>query len=662
MKLAEISVKRSVLAAMMIAALMVFGLFAVPRIGVELFPNVDFPVVTATVIYPGADPETMESKVADPIEESLQSLGGVKRMTSRNLEGVTTVIMEFELEVDGNQALQDVRDKIAANERNLPSGIEPPVVQKLDTGSTPVLSVALAGDLPIQALTKAAEDTVKQRVQQIPGVGEVSIVGGREREIKIIVDPARLVGYGLTVDDVTRAIQSQSLEMPAGFVKLGARELTVKTRGEAKSVDEIGEIVITGAGGAAIRVRDVAEVIDGVEEARSASFLNGEPAVSLVVRKQSGANTVAIASRVRGELARLGPELEKQGIEVAVPSDTSAFVSRAINDVRDDLLIGAFLTIMIILVFLHDVRATFIAALAIPTSIVGTFAFMDWMGFSFNNITMLALSLSIGILVDDAIVVIENIYRHLEMGKSRRRAALDATNEIGFAVIATTLSIVAVFVPVAYMQGIIGRFFFQFGITVAAAVMISMLVSFTLTPMLSSRLMRHGGHDEAPGAFASAFNRGFSALERGYARILRACLAHPWLTLFGAFATLAFSIVLVAQVPGEFIPEDDRSEFAVGVELPTGTGLEATIAATEAVAADIRENLPELRDTFTTVGEGAQGQVNRGKVTVTLERPHDRTFSQQQAMNWVRERMSTVDGATITVQKIDAIGGDSGFR
>ncbi len=662
MKLAEVSVRRSIFAAMLILALMVFGAFSFPKIGVELFPSVEFPVITATVVYPGADPATMETKVADPIEEALQSLGGVKRMTSRNLEGVTQVILEFELEVNGAQALQEVRDKIAAIERTLPKGIEPPVVQKFDTGAAPVLSVALAGALPVQALTRLADDTVKQRVQQVPGVGQVTLVGGREREIKILVDPARLTGYGLTVDDVVGAIGAQSLEMPAGYIKMGDRELTVKTRGEARTPEELGEIVITGGGGAAIRVRDVADVIDGVEDARSASFLNGAPAVSLVVRKQTGANTVEIARRVREELAELAPELERQGVTYSVPTDSSAFVSRSINDVKDDLILGAILTVLIILVFLHDVRATLIAALAIPTSIVGTFAFMQWMGFTFNNVTMLALSLSIGILVDDAIVVIENIYRHLEMGKSRMRAALDATSEIGFAVIATTLSIVAVFVPVAYMQGIIGRFFYQFGITVSAAVLISMLVSFTLTPMLSSRIMRHGGHDAPKGLFARVFDRLFTAFEGLYARLARWCLRHPWITLLVATSTLVASVFLVTKVPAEFIPADDRSEFAVNVELPTGSSLEATIATTEAVAADIRENLPHIRDTFATIGEGAQGQVNRGRITVTLVGPHDRPFTQKQAMTWVRERMAGTEGANITVQLIDAIGGDSGFR
>jgi HAE1 family hydrophobic/amphiphilic exporter-1 len=660
-KLAEISIRRSVFATMLIAALMVFGLFALPRIGVELFPNVEFPVITTTVIYPGADPETMESKVADPIEEALQSLSGVKRMTSRNYEGVTSVILEFELEVDGNLALQDVRDKVTAIERELPRGIDPPVIQKFNTGAAPVLSVALSGDMPIRDLTKIAKDQVKQRMQQVPGVGTVDLIGAREREVKVLVDPARMTGFGLTVDDVAAAIQAGNLELPAGYVKTGGSELTIKTRGEVKSASEIADIVISGVGGAAVRIKDVAEVLDDVEEARSASFLNGKPALALVVRKQSGANVVALAEDVRKEIEELRPELAKRGVTIDVPTDNSVFAEHAIDDVKFDLVLGAALTVLIILVFLHDIRATFIAALAIPTSVVATFAFMEYMGFSFNNISMLALSLSIGILVDDAIVVIENIYRHLEMGKPRMRAALDATSEIGLPVIATTLSIVAVFVPVAFMEGIIGRFFFQFGLTVSAAVLISMLVSFTLTPMLSSRIMRMQ-HAHTQGLFARLFNRMFGAVENGFAAVLRWALRFPWTTVLLALSTLVGSVVLVSRVPGEFIPEQDQSQFAVNVELPTGTGLDATIATAEAVAGDLRANLGGVRDVFTTVGGGAQGQVNRAKVEVMLQPRKTRPFSQKQAMSWARERFAGVEGVLITVEEINLFGGDGGFR
>ncbi|MCY1061158.1 efflux RND transporter permease subunit [Nannocystis sp. SCPEA4] len=659
MKIAEISIKRPVFAAMLIAALMVFGLYALPRIGVEMFPSVEFPVVTTTVVYPGADPATMESKVADPIEEALQSLSGVKRMTSRNYEGVTAVILEFELEVNVDQAVQDVRDKVAAIERELPTGIDPPTIQKLDVGATPVLSVALAGDLPIGELTRIAKDEVKQRIQQIPGVGIVDVIGGREREIKVLVNPARMTGFGLTVDDVINAVKAGNLELPAGYIKSGGNELTIKTKGEIKSGEEIGDIVIVGVGGAAIRVKDCADVVDDVEDARSASFLDGNAAIGLIVRKQSGANVVALAEQIREELDEMEPLLTKHGVRAAIPTDNSVFTEHAIHDVQFDLALGAALTVLLILIFLHDFRATFIAAVAIPTSIVATFAFMSYLGFTFNNISMLALSLSIGILVDDAIVVIENIYRHLEMGKGRMRAALDATSEIGLAVIATTLSLVAVFVPVAFMKGIIGRFFYQFGLTVSVAVLLSMLVSFTLTPMLSSVLMRHG-HEHKPGWFARTFNAAFGVFERIYTAVLGWALRWPWTTVLLAVLSLVGSVALVTRVPGEFMPSQDRSQFAVQVELPTGTGLEATIHTAEAVALDVREHLPGVLRTFTTIGGGQQAQVNKAEIQVIMIGRHDRGFGQRDAMQWVRDRMAGIDGVQITVAEISPLGGDGG--
>ncbi|HLT36960.1 MAG TPA: efflux RND transporter permease subunit, partial [Enhygromyxa sp.] len=333
MKLVDVSVKRPVFAAMLIMALVVFGVFAYPRLGVDLYPAVDFPVVTATVIYPGADPNTMESKVAEPIEEAIQGISGIKRMTSRNLEGVTMVVVEFELEVRSDQALQEVRDKIAAIERDLPPGIDPPVIQRFDTGAAPVASVALASNLPADELTRIADKIVKQRLQQIAGVGQIELIGGREREIRIEVNPAKLAGYGLAVGDVAQALQAQSLDLPAGHVTEGSRELTVTTRGEVHSVAEIADIVITGVGGAAIRIRDVGEVVDDMEEARSASFLNGQSAIALVIRKKSGANTVEIADRLREELDKLEPRLNELGVTYAIPNDNSSFIRKSIEDV-----------------------------------------------------------------------------------------------------------------------------------------------------------------------------------------------------------------------------------------------------------------------------------------------------------------------------------------
>jgi len=664
MQLVDVSVRRPVFAAMLIMALVVFGLFAYPRLGVDLYPAVDFPVVTATIIYPGADPTTMESKVAEPIEEAIQGISGIKRMTSRNLEGVTMVVVEFELEVRSDQALQEVRDKIAAIERDLPPGIDPPVIQRFDTGAAPVASIALASNLPASELTRIADKIVKQQLQQIPGIGQVEMIGGRERQIRIEVSPTKLTGYGLAIDDVAQALQAQSLDLPAGHLTEGAREFTVTTRGEVRSVAEIRDIMISGLGGAAIRISDVAEVVDDMEEARSASFLNGQSAIALVVRKKSGANTVEISDRLRAELAALEPRLNELGVTYAIPNDNSSFIRKSIEDVQMDLLIGAGLTVLIIFVFLHDLRVTFISALAIPTSVIGTFAFMDVMGFSLNNITMLAMSLSIGILVDDAIVVIENIFRHLELGKPRLQAAREATNEIAFAVIATTLSIVAVFVPVAYMSGLIGRFFYEFGLTVSAAVLISMLVSFTLTPMLAGRMMRqaHGEGVKPKFMLARAFDRGFAGFEDGYAWVVGKALRWPWLTVFAALGTLALSVLIVSKVPGEFIPAEDRSEFAVSVELPTGTSLAATSEVAEAIAADIRANLPGVKDTFTTIGSGA-AQVNQARINVSLVGPRARSWKQLEGMGWIRSRLADLSerDVEIKVEMIDPFGGD-GFR
>jgi HAE1 family hydrophobic/amphiphilic exporter-1 len=429
MKIAAISIRRPVFAIMLIAALTVFGLVSYPRIGVDLFPNVEFPVVTVTVVYPGADPASLETKVADPLEEALNTMSGIKVLRSTSLESVAQIFLQFELEVRADQAVQDVRDRVSATMRRLPAGIEPPVVQKFDVGAAPIMSVALSGALPPRELTRVANDVVKARVQRLPGVGAVDLVGGRDREIHVLVDPARLSGRGLTVQDLMGALQAQNLELPAGRIEEGQRELAVKTKGEVRSTQEIADILITGVGGARIRVGDVAAVEDGTAEARSHSSMNGAAAVALVIRKQSGTNTVAVSKAVHAELAAMKATVEKAGARLAVPTDNAPYIEHAIDDVKFDLAFGALLAVIVILFFLHDLRATLISALAIPTSVIATFAFVGVMGFTFNNMTMLALSLSIGILVDDAIVVIENIHRHLELGKRPFEAAADASKE-----------------------------------------------------------------------------------------------------------------------------------------------------------------------------------------------------------------------------------------
>ncbi|MFO0569781.1 MAG: efflux RND transporter permease subunit [Polyangiaceae bacterium] len=661
MKLADVSIRRPVFAVMLIAALLVFGVLAYPRMGVDLFPNVEFPVVTITVVYPGADPETMETKVADPIEEAVNTLGGIKVLRSVNLESVTQVVVQFELEVKVDQAMQDIRDKISGVTGQLPPGIDPPVVQKFDVGATPVMSIALSGNLGPRALTELADDVVKERIQRIAGVGGVDLIGGRERQIKILLDPARLAGLGLSVDDVAGAVRAQNMDLPAGSVEKGAREFSVKTKGEVKNAAELEQILIPNPRGTSVRVRDVGRVVDGVADAKSASFLDGKSAVSLVVRKQSGENTVAVAERVRHELEALRPRIEKTGAVLTVPTDNSVFIEHSIADVQFDLVFGGFLAVLIIWLFLRDFRATLISAVAIPTSVVASFAFMQWLGFTFNNMTMLALSLSIGILIDDAIVVIENIHRHLELGKSPMQAASSATAEIFLAVLATTSSILAVFVPVALMKGIIGRFFFQFGITVSVAVAVSMLVSFTLTPMLSSRFLG-AGHGQRRNVIFRAIERVLDWADQTYGRIVRWALAHRLVTLGLATLALLSSFVLVSRVKAEFLPPEDRAQFELQVELPTGSSLSATSKVAEAIAADVRERATGVRNTFTTVSGGAQGQSNQASIQVVMTSASARKFHQEDLMAWARQRYGKVPDVKVTAQPINAVGGGGGFR
>ena len=660
MRVADVFIRRPVFAVMLISALLVFGLLAYPRIGVDLFPDVEFPVVTVTLVYPGGDPETMESKVADPVEEAINSLSGIKALRSTNMESVSQIVVEFELDVPSDRAVQDIRDRVSGVQSQLPEGTESPIIQKFDVGAAPIMSIALAGNIEPRALTQLADKVVKERVQRVAGVGGVDLVGGREREIRVLVDPGKLAGLGLTVQDVSDAIRSQNISLPAGSFDRGSQEITVKTRGEVKTAEEVADILLVGTGSGGLRIRDVAQVVDGMERARSASYLDGRPAVALVIRKQSGANTVAVADAVRKAVEDLRPRITGAGAEVAIPTDNSVYIEHSIHDVQFDLMFGAALAVAIILIFLRDLRATLISAVAIPTSVIAAFAFMQWLGFTFNNMTMLALSLSIGILIDDAIVVIENIHRRLEQGESAMAAASNGTAQIFLAVLATTSSILAVFVPVAFMKGIVGRFFYQFGITVSVAVAVSMLVSFTLTPMLSSRFLR-SGHGRTRGAAHRAIERLLVWLDQRYGRVVGWALSHRALTLGIASLALVGSFFAVARVKSEFLPPEDRAQFNVNVELPTGTSLGATSRVAESVADDLRKHAPGLLHTFTTIGGGAQGQTNLGQVQAVLTPGKQRAFTQEELMAWVRARLGKVPGASITVQQISAVGGQA-FR
>ncbi|MBW2731128.1 MAG: efflux RND transporter permease subunit [Deltaproteobacteria bacterium] len=658
MKIADISIRRPVLAIVMSATLLVFGIFAYPRVGVDLFPNVEFPVITITAIYPGASPENVETKVVDKIEEAVNSITGIKVLRSVSMENLGQVVVQFKLERNADQAIQDVRDRLSGVMRELPKDLEAPVVQKFDVGAAPVLSLVVSGKLSPRELTRVAEDVVKQKLQTARGVGTIDVVGGRKREFHVWLDPQRLEARHITVFEVMQALGAQNIEFPGGRLNVGNLEFVVKTRGEVHSAKELSEIIITSAGGSPLRIGDVARVEDGEREARSYSALNGVSAVSLVVRKQSGANTVAMAQAVRSELEKLKKAVPK-GVNLAIAIDNSTFIEHTINDVKFDLLLGGILAVVIILFFLHDLRATLISALALPTSVIATFAFVNIMGFTFNQMTMLALTLSIGILIDDAIVVIEAIHRHVARGLTPMEAAKVATREIGLAVMATTAAIIAVFVPVAFMQGIIGRFFYQFGLTVAFAVSVSLFVAFTLTPALAARTLKKV---HSRGWLTRVIDAMLKRVEDVYRRLLALALRQRAVTVAIGVATLVGSVALLRMVPVEFLPPEDRGEFMVRVEMPPGTDLPTTRRYVEKLSKDLRQ-VPGVRMAFSTIGAGAAQEVNKAEIQINLIPVRKRTFSQEEMMAHMRILLKRHPGATnSSVEKIDAMGGGSGFR
>ena len=653
MKLADVSIQRPVLATVMVGALAVFGMSAYPQIGVDLFPSVEFPFAAVTAIYPGADPETIESKILEKLEEHIGSVSGIDMMQSTAQENVGTVVVQFVLERDADQAVQDVRDKVALAMRELPADLEPPIVQKFDIGAAPIMTVAVGGNLSPRELTAIADDVVKAKIQTINGVGGVELVGQSEREVHVWLKPAALEQFGLAASDVLQALAMQNVEIPGGRLNAPGIEWSVKTRGQVQSAEELGNIVITSAAGSPIRVRDVAQVEDGQEEIRSVASLNGVSAIGLTVRKTSGANTVEVAEKVHEAVRELKERLP-QGVTITVPLDNSTFIEASIGSVKFDLLFGAALAVLIILFFLHDWRATLVSALALPASVIATFAFINAMGFTFNNMTMLALTLSIGMLIDDAIVVIENIHRHLEMGKPPKQAAREATAEIGLAVMATTASIVAVFLPVAIMKGIIGRFFLQFGLTVVFAVTVSLFVAFTITPAYAARLLKSSHGKKNP--ISRGIERFLGAIDRLYRATLGAALRHPFITMTLATGVFMGSMSLAGLIKAEFIPPDDRGEFNVRIELPQGTDIGTSTAYFNEVEAQIRQ-VPGVTSTFLSIGAGAQGEVHSGMIQVNTVEKRARAFTQKDAMDHMREKLAGRKDAIISIEKVDAFGG-----
>ena len=649
MFLSNLSIKHPVFATMMMAALAVLGIASYSQLKVDMFPKVEIPVVTVTTIYPGAGPETVEREVTKKIEEEINTVEGVKHIESISQEGLSNIVVEFQLEVSAINASQDVRGKISAIRGDLPREIEEPIIQRIDFGMMPILSVGVdAPGLSPQAATTFADKVLKRRLENVRGVGSVALVGESTREIQVVVDRMQLEAYHVSLAEVVTALQRENVDVPAGTADRGATETLVRVAARGATAAEIAEIPVKRTGGMAVYVRDVAQVVDGIEEPKNAAFLDERPALALEIQKQSGANTVTVADGVLDAVEKLKKDLPP-GVTLSIIKDDSKFIRESIEDVNVTMLIGGLLTVFIVYLFLNSWRSTVITGITLPISVVAGFIAMRVFGFTLNVLTLMGLSLAIGMLIDDAIVVRENIVRHLQRGKDHFDAARDGTAEIGLAVMATTFTIIAVFVPVSFMGGMVGRFFFEFGITVAAAVVASLFVSFTLDPMLSSRWVdpdiERGYHPHFVGRMLQRFNEWFDDLHVRYERLLGWCLRHrPVVVLVAVVAFLA-SFPILAILGGDFMPDFNRGEYQVSFKATPG----ATLAETKERALEVVRRLKALPDvdyTYATIGEAGitRRPPTEGVVYVKLKPTHGKTFSQ--VLDDGRRAVAVVPGLT----------------
>lgn len=656
MQISKTAIYRPIFASMVIGAMVVFGLIAYSRIGVSLFPDVDFPIVTVTVIYEGADPETVESDITDIIEEGVNTISGIKSLRSESTEGIAQIFVEFELERDIDVASQEVRDKVSSIRGDLPTDIEPPIVEKFDPDSAPILSIVLSGPDSIRSLTRYADEQLKPRIEGIEGVGSVRLVGGRDREIRIWLRLDQLRAYNLAAQDVIDALEDENVEFPGGRIETGQRELVVKTKGEVESVEQFGELTIAKRQSGPIYLKDVAYIEDGMEDFRSLSRLNGERAVSLMVRRQSGTNLLAVAEGVKEQLDDVEESLP-EGYGIVLAQDLSIFVSQSVDEAQGELLRGGALAVLVILLFLRSWRGSLVAAITIPTTIISTYACMLAMGFTLNMMSLLALTISVGMIIDDSIVVLENTYRHMEEGMSRMKAAVAGISEIGFAVVATSLAISAVFIPVAFMEGLVGRFFFEFGLSVTFAVIISTFIALTLSPMLCSRALKVSTQH---GRVFNFLESVFTSLETFYRGTLRLALRFRLIVLLIAGAVFVGSLMLAPFIGTEFVPAQDEAQFNIQVETPLGSSIERTSNILREVESRV-SRLPFVTNLYMTIGAGEEGRVNVATLLVQLTPKADRDLGQQEIMAMARDLLADLSHSKISVENIPRVSG-GGFR
>jgi HAE1 family hydrophobic/amphiphilic exporter-1 len=664
--LVDLCVRRPVFATMLVVSLVVLGLASYRDLGLDIFPKVDIPTVTVTTRLPGASPEEVESQVTKRIEEVVNTISGIDELRSTTIEGQSQVFVSFILDRDIEAAAQDVREKVATILAQLPQGTEAPVIEKFDFDAAPVMALVVSGRRSAREITELADKRIKRALEGVKDIGAVTLVGQRRREIQVAVDPSRLAAYGLSIQQLRAALERQNVEVPGGRLTGGTREEGLRTLGRVTEVGDFETLVVAETARGPVRLRDVAQILDAEEEPRTLSRLDGQNAVALLVRKQSGANTVAVVDRVQARLAELRPTLPPD-VAVQVVRDQSRFIKRALGEVQHHLILGALLASLIVWVFLgwRNWRPALIAAVSIPTSIIATFFAMRWAGFTLNNITMLGLSVSTGIVIDDAIIVLENIFRHMdEEGRSPWEAAVTGAREIVLPVVATTISLIAIFFPVAFMGGLVGRFWRSFGLTVSFAILVSLLVAFTLVPTLAARVLRP--HRAAgPGAEpAAAPSRPglYARVEAAYEALLRITLRHRLATVVATVLLVAGTLYLARGLKPDFIVADDMSEFEVVVETPPGASLGRSDAIARRIEAEL-QTIPEVEHVFTNIGVrgGFQSNVTDVSIYVALQHLSQRRRGQFDIMQDVRRRLRAWPELRASVQQVSLVSG-GGFR
>ena len=648
MWISDTSIKRPVFATMVIVSFMVLGAVSMTRLGIDLFPEVNFPFVNVSIVYPGAGPEEVETLVTRPVEDAVAGIAGVKRVISTSTEGFSRVGIELRLEVDPQAAAAEVREKVAAIRERLPEQIKDPTIQRFDVAALPIATYAVGSELSSDVTRRMVEDDLKPLLGQIDGVAAVEVNGGEVRELHVDLDPRRLEALNLPLTEVAAKLAADNLDVPGGQIKRDGKAVSLRTQGQYQSASEIENVILRSSGGSTVRVKDVGVVVDGYEDRLSTTRLNGADAVSFSVRKQAGSNTVDVQNKIDAALAKAAPSFPK--LQIKTVHTDAEMIKENVRDVRGHIIFGGIMAVLVIFVFMRDWRSTLITALALPTSVIATFFFMYLVGFTINMMTLMALSLVIGILIDDAVVVRENIYRHMEHGEDPMTAAQRGTSEIGLAVMATTFTILAVFLPVGFMTGLVGQFFKSFALTIAFAVAISLLVAFTLDPMLSSRFVRFIPLEERTrtrfGRFLEGVGAYYDRLDQQYHRLLGWAVEHPWKVVATAALVFFASMSTLGIIGTEFVPVEDRGEFIVNVEVPPGTSFEQTVSYVADVEKTIKE-MPEVQQIFSTVG--VEGNPMKAALRVKAGKKHTRERGLLALKDDMRTRLKAIPLLKMTV-------------